>query len=81
MLMSQNPCSAQPLYIFIQKASLRLPMNAQWALTPFNFIDKKYPSAWRNPTGGQVVLNEQGFVIALFMKVDDTYSTKTFYRE
>lgn len=81
MLMSQNACSAQPLYILNQKASLRLLVHAEWALAPLNFSDKKYLSAWSNPLGEQVVLKEQRFVIVLLMKVDDTYSTKTFYGE
>lgn len=80
MLMSQNVCSAQPLYILNQKARVRLLMHAEWALALLNFFDKKYLSAWRNPLGEQV-LKEQGFVVGLLMKVDDTYSTKTFYRE
>lgn len=79
--MSQNACSAQPLYILNQKANVRLLVNAEWALAPLHFFDKKYLSAWRNPLGEQVVLKEQGFVIALLMKLDDTYSTKTFNRE
>lgn len=29
----------------------------------------------------QVVLKKQGFVNALLMKLDDTYSTKTFYNK
>lgn len=81
MLMSQNACSAQPFYILNQKASVRPLMHAKWALVPLKFFDKKYLSAWRNPLGKQVVLKKQGFVIALLMKVDDTYPTKTFYRE